>query len=400
MNSILTFWELISSKNAIITYACILMILMIFLIFSLLRLDSKKKSSTKNRFYYLKALDTKEVNNPDNLNITLRELSSSFRDYMASNLNLYYKADTIDTFVAYFGVSHLIILEGVSGTGKTSLAYAFSCFLGKEAAVIPVEPMWKEKTDILGYYNDFTNKYNETPLLCQIYESNLVDRPFISILDEMNIARIEYYFADILSLLELPNDMNKRIKIVGDYQSDDPKNLYEGCIELTNNNYFIGTANKDDSTFAISDKVYDRAMVLYFDKINESYRAPATKPIDISYKEFNSLYSSALEEYRLTKRSLNKLKRLEDYLIKNFNISFGNRIMRQINKFSAIYMSLEHSELEGIDIMLSTKILRLLDKEGHLKLKKDVPDLKKFINTLFGDYKMPKSQEHLDRLIR
>ena len=74
--------------------------------------------------------------------------------------------------------------------------------------------------------------------------------------------------------------------------------------------------------------------------------------------------------------------------------------MRQINKFSAIYMSLGHSELEGIDIMLSTKILRLLDKEGHLKLKKDVPDLKKFINTLFGDAKMPKSQEHLDRLIR
>lgn len=127
---------------------------------------------------------------------TLKSFCESFRNYAASRLKLYYDISDIRKFVSGLAVTRLVILQGISGTGKTSLAYALGEFLGNGSTVIPVQPMWKERTDMIGYYNEFTGRFNETTLLEKLYEANYSKDMYVTVLDEMNIARVEYYFAE------------------------------------------------------------------------------------------------------------------------------------------------------------------------------------------------------------
>ncbi|MBQ9151363.1 MAG: hypothetical protein IJX72_03860, partial [Clostridia bacterium] len=97
--------------------------------------------------------------------MTLERFCEDFRNYAAYQLKLYYDIDDIRRFVAGMAVSRILILQGMSGTGKTSLAHAFGEFVDNRSTVIPVQPMWKERTDLIGYYNEFTKRFNETLLL-------------------------------------------------------------------------------------------------------------------------------------------------------------------------------------------------------------------------------------------
>ena len=265
--------------------------------------------------------------------ITLEGLCNDFRNYAASRLKLYYEISDIRRFISGLALSHIIILQGMSGTGKTSLAHAFGSFIDNPSTIIPVQPMWKERTDLVGYYNEFTNKFNETLLLEKMYEANYSDDVYITVLDEMNIARIEYYFAEFLSLLELPNPDERYIDVVADKWENDPSQLKDGRIKLPPNMWFIGTANNDDSTFAISDKVYDRAMILNLDTKSERYNAPKTDKRYLSCAKFNSLVEEAMEEYQISSRNMKRLEQLDRYLIDHFHITFGNRIMKQIRTY-------------------------------------------------------------------
>ncbi|MDD6250495.1 MAG: AAA family ATPase, partial [Bacillales bacterium] len=161
----------------------------------------------ESRFYMLTQID-KEMRgyrHPKyNNEISLKEFCDKFREFSAGKLKLYYDIEDIRRFIGALAVTKLIVLQGMSGTGKTSLAYAFGEFLQNTTTIIPIQPMWKERTDLVGYYNEFTKKFNETPLLNKMYQANYTDDIYITVLDEMNIARIEYYFAEFLSLLEIP----------------------------------------------------------------------------------------------------------------------------------------------------------------------------------------------------
>ena len=152
-----------------------------------------------------------------------------------------------------------MILEGISGTGKTSLPYAMGKFFGHDSHIIAVQPSWRDRAEMMGYLNEFTKKFNETEFLESIYETTYRNDPNFVVLDEMNLARVEYYFAEFLSLLEMPDTDQWLIDIVPDTQPGDPNHLVKGKMLLPQNVWFIGTANKDDSTFTITDKVYDRA---------------------------------------------------------------------------------------------------------------------------------------------
>ncbi|MBE5751803.1 MAG: hypothetical protein E7357_05260, partial [Clostridiales bacterium] len=94
--------------------------------------------------------------------ITLKRFCEEFRNFACSKLKLYYSIDDIRRFIAGLTVTKIIILQGMSGTGKTSLAYALGEFLDNKSTVVPVQPMWKERTDLVGYYNEFTKRFNET----------------------------------------------------------------------------------------------------------------------------------------------------------------------------------------------------------------------------------------------
>ena len=333
-------------------------------------------------------------------NVTLESFCNDFRNYAASRLKLYYDISDIRRFIAGMAVSHILILQGMSGTGKTSLAYAFGSYISNSSTIIPVQPMWKERTDLVGYYNEFTKKFNETLLLEKMYEANYSTDMYITVLDEMNIARVEYYFAEFLSLLELPNPEERYIDVVSDRWENDPTQLKDGRIKLPENMWFIGTANNDDSTFAISDKVYDRAMILNLDTKSERYAAPRTNGVRISYKQFNQLVKEAIEEYDVSARNRKRLEALDKYLIDHFHITFGNRIMKQIRTYIPVYVSCGGDELDALDDILSKKVIRKLETQNPIYLRNAAEGLVAYLDELFGTDKMTLCKEHIRRLER
>ena len=333
-------------------------------------------------------------------NVTLEDLCDNFRNYAANKLRLYYDIADIRRFISGMAVSHILILQGMSGTGKTSLAHAFGNFMDNTSTIIPVQPMWKERTDLVGYYNEFTKKFNETLLLEKMYEANYSEDIYITVLDELNIARVEYYFAEFLSLLELPNADERYLDVVADKWETDPAQLKDGRIKLPENMWFIGTANNDDSTFAISDKVYDRAMVLNLDSKCERFTAPKTPKLRISYVKFNSLVSEAIEEYSISARNRKRLAELDNYLIEHFHITFGNRIMKQINQYIPVYIACGGRELEALDDILAKKVMRKLETQNPIYLRNAAEGLVAYLDELFGTDAMPQCKAFIHRLER
>ena len=365
--------------------------------------ESAAEDEGRGRFCKLNNLDDirlqfRKANYDEN--ITLRQFCENFRNYAASRLKLYYSITDIRRFIAGMAVSHIQILQGMSGTGKTSLAHAFGDFLENTSTVIPVQPMWKERTDLVGYYNEFTKRFNETTLLEKMYEANYSDDIYVTVLDEMNIARVEYYFAEFLSLLELPNVEERLLTVVSDVWDTDPAQLTNGCIKLPPNMWFIGTANNDDSTFAISDKVYDRAMIMNLDSKCEPFVAPKTGNSHVSAKQFERMAERAMQEYEITARNMRRLEELDKYLIEHFHITFGNRIMKQIRCYIPVFVACGGDELEALDDILSKKVLRKLEMQNPIYLRNASAGLCAYFDELFGDDRMPHCKDFMARLQR
>ena len=297
-------------------------------------------------------------------------------------------------------VSKILILQGMSGTGKTSLAYAFGEFLDNKTTVVPIQPMWKERTDLVGYYNEFTRKFNETTLLYKMYEANCNEEIYITVLDEMNIARVEYYFAEFLSLLEIPNPDGRNLDVVADKWDNDPKLLVKGKLRLPTNMWFIGTANNDDSTFSISDKVYDRAMVLNLDKKAIPFEAPATPSMKLSAEHLERLFKKAQREYAMSDRNLRRIKKLDEYMIQTFHLTFGNRIMKQIKTYVPVFVACGGDELEAIDDILSRKVMRKLEAQNPVYVRNASEGLCNYLDEVFGIDKMPLCKEYILRIAR
>ena len=361
------------------------------------------KETEESRFYMLSELDkaSKEYVPPvyDD-SITLEELCHRFRHFAAGKLHLYYDIADIRRFIAGLAVTHIVIMQGMSGTGKTSLAYAFGEFMQNQSVVVPIQPMWKERTDMIGYYNEFTKRFNETVLLRKMYEANCNDNIYITVLDEMNIARVEYYFAEFLSLLELPNPEQRYLDVVSDKWSNDPELLKNGQIKLPANMWFIGTANNDDSTFAISDKVYDRAMVMNLDQKAEVFEAEDASPVYMSKTHWEVIVKEALEEYALSERNRRRLAMLDEYLVEKFRITFGNRIMKQINQYIPVCLACGGNELDALDDILARKVLRKLESQNPVYVRSAADGLCSYLEELFGSDHMTLCRDYLRRLER
>lgn len=330
--------------------------------------------------------------------ITLKGVCESFRNFAAGKLGLYYDISDIRRFIAGMSVSQILILQGMSGTGKTSLAYAFGEFLGNPSTVIPVQPMWKERTDLIGYYNEFTKRFNETDLLKKMYEANYSRDIYVTVLDEMNIARVEYYFAEFLSLLELPEAEKRNLSVVSDEWDNDPEQLKDGHIRLPGNMWFIGTANNDDSTFAISDKVYDRAMIMDLDSKAEEFESESEEGTRISAEKFRALGKEAMKEYRVSGRNRKRLEKLDEYMIEQYHITFGNRIKKQINEYIPIYVACGGEELDALDDILAKKVMRKLSMQNPVYIRNSAEKFCGYIEELFGEDKMPICKQVIRRI--
>ena len=363
--------------------------------------NTGEEDDGRSRFYMLCEIDANRAKYQKTTydeSVTLKRFCEEFRNFACNKLKLYYSIDDIRRFIAGLSVTKILILQGMSGTGKTSLAYAFGEFLENKSTVVPVQPMWKERTDLVGYYNEFTKRFNETTLLQKMYEANYSKDIYITILDEMNIARVEYYFAEFLSLLELPNPDRRYLDVVSDEWENDPVQLKGGQIKLPNNMWFIGTANNDDSTFAISDKVYDRAMVMNLDQKSDPFVAPKTPPIHITAERFMKLAEEAQQEYAITHRNMRRLEKLDEYMIQVFHITFGNRIMKQIKTYIPVYVACGGEELDALDDILSKKVLRKLETQNPVYIRSVVDGFCDYLDELFGADKMKLCKEYVQRL--
>ncbi len=345
-----------------------------------------------------KYLDPAYVQPYCNNTISLEELCTNFRNYAASRLGLYYDLEVIKQAIATFGTTKMLILQGISGTGKTSLPYALGQFLQSPALICSVQPSWRDRTELFGYYNDFTRKYTETEFLKAVYEAGFCDEPKVIIMDEMNIARVEYYFAEMLSLLELPRPEERYFSLVSSQTDTDPVKMYEGKLWIPDNVWYVGTINNDDSTFAVADKVYDRAIPIDLDDRVDAFDAPDTEPMHISYTHLAKLYQEARATYHISDENLVKLRQLDDYLIGHFRLTFGNRILKQITEYIPCYIACGGTELDGLDFMFAKKILRKFDSLGIGFIRDELDGLILCLDNMFGMDNFHLSKEYLHRL--
>ena len=313
-------------------------------------------------------------------------------------MHLYYEPKVIRLFIAGMASTKLIILQGISGTGKTSLPYSFGKFLGVDTTIASVQPSWRDRTELFGYFNEFTKKFNETEFLRRIYEAGYNDDINVIVLDEMNIARVEYYFAEMLSVLEMPDPNEWKLELVPASWPDDPVHLKDGKLQIPQNVWYVGTANNDDSTFAVSDKVYDRALVINLDSKGVPFEAPETEAKRISYKYIESLYQKAFKDHLVSQKVLDDIAKLDLYVIEHFRVAFGNRIMKQMLLFVPAYVACGGTELDGIDYVLATKVFRKFEGLNLSLIRDEIRGLIAYLDAVFGRGQMKECIAYLERL--
>ncbi len=332
--------------------------------------------------------------------LSLEELCNAFRNFAASKLKLYYKIDVIRQLFAGMATSKLIILEGISGTGKTSLAYALGKFFNFDSAIVPVQPSWKDRSELLGYYNEFTKKFNESEFLRALYTTTYRQDLDVIVLDEMNLARIEYYFAEFLSIMEMRDTSEWLIDLIPAPQDDDPTNIRDGKLLIPQNVEFFGTANNDDSTFTISDKVYDRAISIFFDDKGREFECEEQDSMSVPYSQLSNLYHEALTQFPISENMLNKFEELDNFVIKNFKLAFGNRIMKQLDTFIPVYVACGGTEVDGFDFIFTNKVLKKFESLNIAFLKDELNQLNAELDKLYGKGNFKMAHAYVDNLIK
>lgn len=352
--------------------------------------ESSDGLAAYGRFSKLIDIDNKYKLNPANVSmaesdkLTLPEIVDKFVNFSAYELKLFYTPSMIRIFISGMATSKLMILEGISGTGKTSLPYAMGKFFNYNTNICSVQPSWRDRSELVGYLNEFTKKFNETDFLRAVYESGYREEPDFIVLDEMNLARIEYYFAEFLSIMEIPDKSEWKIDIVPATLEGDPKHIQYGKLIIPQNVWFIGTANNDDSTFTITDKVYDRAVSIELNSKADIIEGAPVGKYNCSYEYLLSLFERAKTDYAISQDSLSKLKELDVFIQAKFRIAFGNRIMKQIKLFVPTYIACGGDELEGLDFMISSKIIRKFGSLNLPYLGKELNELKALMDKKFG----------------
>ena len=359
------------------------------------------KPEVAHRFPKLQLVDEKYadyVAPQFNNDITLSEFVENYRLFAASQLGLYYTPEIIRRFVSGMAASKLLILEGISGTGKTSLPYSFSRYMNNPATIVSVQPSFRDRTELLGYFNEFSKRFNETEFLRALYEANYRQEPTMIVLDEMNLARIEYYFAEMLSILEMPSRDEWVLDLVPTAWEGDPAKLEDGKIHVTEGTWFIGTANNDDSTFTITDKVYDRAMPIEINERAEAFECEKQPACEITTDHLLYLFQKAKVEHPISEELMEKMQKLDKYLQTRFKLSFGNRIMKHMYDFIPVYVACGGTELDAMDYIVARTVLKKFESLNVNFVRDEITGLISYIEKTFGAEGMNDSKDYLRRI--
>ncbi|MGB4985692.1 MAG: hypothetical protein WBO70_07965, partial [Erysipelotrichaceae bacterium] len=227
----------------------------------------KKKSISDISFNDLEVTDSSKYEDSE----IGRELENFF-NFIKSN-NLCYSLNDIYNFYTCVCSSQLIILAGISGTGKTKLPLKFAEYFNmseenKNLLFLPISPSFNDPSDLLGYYNPNSKEYvpAETRFVdFLIHAQNNKEKMHLVVFDEMNLSQIEFWFAPFISLLE--KDFGDRnLYLYNDSQDCNNKDQYPSVIEISNNIIFVGTINLDETTKNISDRLLDRSYIINLKK--------------------------------------------------------------------------------------------------------------------------------------
>lgn len=363
--------------------------------------SEEEERNRVDRFPKLSYVDAKYVDyeRPDyDDTITLERFTEGFRRFAASQMSLYYSHEVVRRFVAGLAASKLLILEGISGTGKTSLPYAFSRYLDNPATIVSVQPSFRDRTELIGYFNEFSKRFNETEFLRALYEANYREDMSLIVLDEMNLARIEYYFAEMLSVLELPSKDEWVLDLVPTAWPGDPDKLENGKIHVPDTVWFVGTANNDDSTFTITDKVYDRAIPIEINDRAEEFDCELQPRCSVTCAHLEALFAAARDEHPISDATLTKMLKLNNYLQTRFKLAFGNRIMKQMYDFIPVYVACGGTEIDGLDYIVARKVFKKFESMNVAFVRDEIKGLIAYLEKTFGKTNMQDSRSYLERI--
>jgi hypothetical protein len=294
----------------------------------------------------------------------------NFKDSLRS-ASFYFSDRIIDAFhtsLKCHSINPLTVLAGVSGTGKSLLPVKYAEYMGMHSLEIAVQPRWDSSHDMFGFYNYLEKKFKATDLsraLVRFDQYNhsdassdwVKDRMLIVLLDEMNLARVEYYFSEVLSKLEfrrLVKETNKAQRVKAEIEFDIGPNRKEPLrVWIPKNVLFVGTMNEDETTQALSDKVLDRANVLRFGK-PEKPTGPIEIPSDyldgvnegkkyLSNKQWMSwqkLYTKEFNKFEETEKIIHSLNNALNIIHR----PFGFRVHDAIGTYVQNYPQVEIDE--------------------------------------------------------
>ena len=352
---------------------------------------------------------------------SLKEMVEYLQKYMANAKDpkpFYYDQKTIRTFMAGLNMSLLSILQGISGTGKTSLPREIAKALvagaegytGKDDngnrnepyRICAIQSGWRDNMDLMGFYNNFEKKYKETDFFKALYlaaQPKYKNTLFLIILDEMNLSHPEHYFADFLSLMEQSTG-DRYVKINADEELL-PK-LFKGRqMQLPPNVRFIGTANHDETTLDFAPKTYDRSNVMVMETndkskiIKEIQAAKTGNPtsrdrLSIDYHWLQEQFTEAEDQFYGRYEEFDKFIKNPTLCgwLNSRGIGVGNRFDEQARKFICAYIALGTDSTECLaeaaDHLITSRLFRSLKNRYDLTAD-NLEDFQKKYSKFFSD---------------
>ena len=307
----------------------------------------------------------------DALQRVSKHLEDSGLDYPVRVVRAFHTAMKVNE------TTQMTVLGGISGTGKSQLPRQYAAGMGIGFLQVPVQPRWDSPQDLMGFYNYIEGRFRPTDLARALWaldeqnnpSSKFTDRMMLVLLDEMNLARVEYYFSDFLSRLEsrprveavsdgaLRKDAEIELEIPMPKGKDAPR-IFPGY-----NLLFAGTMNEDESTQSLSDKVVDRANVLRFaapKKIKSGTPIERTSSPEALSRKRWSKWVRPVSDVEGENGVRENIRRMVS-LMKDFRRPFGHRLGRAIMAYVANYPILEGSDRTN-EALADQVEMRLLPK--------------------------------------
>ena len=300
--------------------------------------------------------------------------------------DLYYRAEDIRAFLGGLAMSHLQLLQGISGIGKSSLPRAFAEAVGGFCETVSVQAGWRDRNDLFGYYNAFERRYYELPFVQALYAARLParrDRICIVLLDEMNLSHFEQYGADVLDVLERNQGADRRFELLsfqppGEVPGEMVKGRY---LPLPDNLWFVGTANHDETTKDFAPKTYDRSFVLELPGRPESFELRKTRqrhPVSV-HALTQAFDRAARDQRKVGQQAIDWLsEHLQALMHDSFRVGWGGRLEGQIRRFVPVVVAAGGDLGEALDQLVATRLLRQIQGR-HDNVEEDLQRLLKVL---------------------